>query len=117
MFKLEPHIELLAKHFAAHDMKSHLALLRSFYQVNRQRARAAAAQSRPPWEVDMVLDWLFLLRVPPFVGFYTVLPRSAPCPCGQSSHCNSFGGVNIPGGSTWLCGACGKTWLVLRDQP
>ena len=75
------------------------------------RTKANPQELSLAWEVDLVLTWLFLFRIPPFEGFYRELAPGAPCPCGQT-HGYSRGGVSFPGGRTWRCGACTREWFV-----
>jgi hypothetical protein len=104
----------VAERFTHYEMRVHLKLLRAYYARRRRQQRVDAKEKQPPWEIDMVLEWAALWRLPPFQHAYARLPYGAPCPCGQSSTANKFGGATFPEGHTWMCGACGASWLVLK---
>lgn len=107
-------LEVAAK-FKQHDMREHLALLRGFYKWRRAETRARLRAKPPaPWNVDIVLGWVALWRIPPFDSIYKTLPKGAPCPCGagqQAMHCECA----WPGGHLLRCRACATTWLVPSD--
>ncbi len=67
VFDLEPYMVELGHKFQEHDMRRHLEHLRRYYREHRRRAHVQAARARgAAWEVDLVLTWLFLFRIPPF---------------------------------------------------
>jgi hypothetical protein len=107
----------IAERFTHYEMRVHLKLLRAYYAARRRRKLAELKEKQSPWDEQLIVEWAALWRIPPFQHVYAQLPHGAPCPCGNSSVANKFSGSTFPEGSTWLCGACGATWLVLRSPP
>lgn len=117
-FELERLIVALGREFARRDMQAHLRGLRVFYSALRARRRAQAALNPPPWTEDLVLDWLAIMRIPPFEHHYAVLSRSAPCPTCSGGNASGLDVVNRAvhvGGLVSECKHCGEQWLVLSD--
>jgi len=114
VFDLEPFMVELAHKFQEHNMPRHLEHLRRYYRQHRRRSHLQSVKLHgAEWEVDLVLNWLFLFGIAPFEGYYGELPEGARCPCGQA-HGYTRGGVEFAGGRTWICGACTREWLVRR---
>jgi len=71
----------LAEAFKQRDMQDHLKLRRAFYRGHHAREREALlARKTPVWTEDTVIDWLCLLRIPPFEHHYPAIDSAAPCP-------------------------------------
>jgi hypothetical protein len=116
-FDLLAAVVLLGAEFRKRNMDAHLAALRRFYEEQRRRKRARAltmARDRV-WDEDMVIEWLGLLRIPPFEHMYPLLPRDAPCPtCGATSSRElpaTFVRLVWPGGSLEQCRRCETSWI------
>lgn len=107
----------IAERFTHYEMRVHLKLLRAYYARRRLQRREDARAQQTPWDVDMILQWAALWRIPPLDCIYAQLPNGAPCPCGQTRVENKFTVSVFPEGHTWMCGACGATWLVVDTPP
>lgn len=110
-FQLEPLLRQLAAEFERRGMREHVELLRGYYVDHRARQRAARAQKRPPWTEDLVLEWLMILRIPPFEHILPVLERGVPCPGCQKHEGLPYVACVFPGGCVRECRGCGGRWL------
>jgi hypothetical protein len=126
-------VEALGREFERRQMRSHLESLRLFYlgvrhQLDHGRHRAVHVS----WDEDMTLDWLAVLRVPPYQAHYPIRPRGYRCACpagaaadpsgraGDWSHLGKGAAQTLlvfPGGSKTRCVACGVVWIELDEAP
>jgi hypothetical protein len=62
--------------------------------------------------MESVIEWLCVLRIPPFANVYKVLGPAASCPeCGEDARFVAYTRSVFPGGSVSACKKCGATWL------
>jgi hypothetical protein len=120
-------VELLGKEFERRDMRTHLESLRLYY-VAIQKRLDHRGTVRIAWTEEMTVDWLAMLRLPPYEAHYPVRSREYHCPCtppaqstlagdySQMSRSNSAVETVFPGGYKVRCNGCDKRWLVL-DEP
>lgn len=117
-FDLEPLLRQLAAEFTRRDMRGHVELLRGFYRRYARAKHASVLAAKPVWEVDLVLEWMCMLRIPPFEHAYAVLPGVTKCPTcvgiasptsGVFTHCA------VPGLLVLQCLQCGGRWLVPKE--
>jgi hypothetical protein len=105
----------LAAEFRRRNMDTHLACLRQFYADQRRRKKARQRSGDKTWDENMVIQWLGLLRIPPFRAMYPCLPRESPCPkCGAAVERSSpptFVRSVWPGGCLKQCRRCETSWL------
>jgi hypothetical protein len=116
-FSLEPILRALAAEFERLGMQHHLEQLRMFYRAHRARKRWLSGQARPPWDVELTLQWACVLRVPPFERVYPVLGDDAPCPqCSAARDALTGTTVRLAWQGGWLmqCQRCDARWIVLR---
>jgi hypothetical protein len=93
-----------------------LARLGLHTHVGRMRAYFAAVRAGRPseaWSHDLSVEWLRLLRLPPYETDYPVRDRMASC--GRCETSSVFTATVFPGGSKHRCGSCGAQWLALDD--
>lgn len=96
-------------------MRTHLALLRAYYAARQRRLRAAMKAKPPwPWDEQIVLEWAALWRIEPFQHVSSAAVRGALPMRQELARQQKFGGATFPEGPTWMCDACGATWLVLK---
>jgi hypothetical protein len=92
-------------------MERHVWLLRRYYADHLRREREPNL-----WTERLVVEWLCLLRVPPFDRVYQVLPREAPWPICSSTEKRGAPSLWVesafPGGAKLRC-RCGASWLQL----
>jgi len=104
------HVILLGKAFSARGMDQHLRDLRVYYLALRHGLTSNKLQLN--WSEAFVIEWMKMLRVPPFENSYPVLARGEPCP-----RCPSTAGSSVstdcvfPGGARMRCQNCGCEWL------
>jgi hypothetical protein len=106
----------LGREFNRRAMTTEVKSLREFYVRRAREKKANAARGRPLWDEDVVLDWLAMLRIPPFEHVYTLRPPNAPCPRCRSSAKGHEGPnwirTSFPGGALIQCQGCGERWLT-----
>lgn len=116
--ELEPLLRALAAEFDRRDMPGHVELLRNFYARYRAAKKRANLAPKPVWEIDLVLQWLAMLRIPPFDRAYEERPAEAGCPtctadgAGISGTCTR---TAINGLTLSACIRCGAEWLVVSE--
>lgn len=120
-------VELLGKEFERRDMRSQLESLRLYYLAVKKGLDHRGAV-RVSWTDDMTIEWLAMLRIPPYEAHFPVRSRDYHCPCtprrrstgpGDWSNLGSPSDsveANFPGGFKVRCDACKSRWLVL-DEP
>jgi hypothetical protein len=125
-------VEALGLEFERRQMLTHLESLRLFYLgVRHQLDHGRNRSIHVSWNEDMTLDWLAVLRVPPYQAHYPTRPRGYRCTCaaglaadpsgrdGDWSHLGKGAAQTLfvfPGGSKTRCGGCGAVWLELDDD-
>ena len=112
---LDAAIVQLGQEFRRRGMTSHLQDLRSLW---RRRNPAQGRRARG-FDEGLVVEWLCLLRMPPFENVYPVQARGDPCPkCGakeERAAPSSFVLASFTGGSLHECRQCKSCWLTYRD--
>lgn len=96
-------------------MTGHVAALGRYYRQRQRRKLLAALSDDRPWDENVILEWLSILRIPPFERIYPVQSKDAAClKC--SGDTVSAGNVDFravfPGGSLRECRVCKTAWLV-----
>ena len=114
--QLEPLLRQLAAEFARRGMDEHVAQLRAYYADHRARQRAARKQKHPSWTEDLVLEWLMILRVPPFDHILPVLERGVPCPACRKHEGQPYVACVFRGGCVRECRGCGARWLEVERE-
>jgi hypothetical protein len=121
--ELETLLRALAAEFKRREMTQHLELLRVLYRRYRAAKTRAALAPKPVWEIDVVLQWLAMLHIPPFESVFRELPSGAPCPrCTEVKDpmSASFTRAAFHGATLLECMRCGQCWLVttaMREGP
>lgn len=119
-FELEPLLRALAAEFARRDMQDHLRLLRVFYARYRAETKRSALSPKPSWEIDTVLEWLAVFRLPPLEHVYQELDHGAPCPrCATTGDPMTavFTRAAVRGTTVLQCLGCGERWVVRTQMP
>lgn len=108
-------VERLGREFVRRGMDAHARKLRIYYLAVRHRlASPLTGEVDVRWSEERVLEWLKLLRLPPYESAYPVRPRGAGCPrCEKSTNDRTalHTEQTFPGGSKMSCHACGAMWL------
>jgi hypothetical protein len=108
-FNLKALVVELGHEFKRRGMTKHAALLRGFYREEFQRDR------REGWRVDMVLEWLALLRIGPLASFYEVHLKRTGCPFCNAKPTLTESVVYVEtaweGGAKMKCTSCQRAWL------
>jgi hypothetical protein len=114
-------VEVLGHEFVRRGMHAHATKLRIYYfALRRGLATHARNEVDIRWSEDLVVEWLKLLRIPPYESAYRV--RTAQSPCSRcKARPNNQGGSFVtestfPGGWKVRCSSCGEVWLVLEDK-
>ena len=71
------------------------------------------------WNADSVIEWLKVLRVPPWDRAYPVRPRGSACrrcPRGDGHPVETTTLLSYSGGAKMGCRACGDAWLELESE-
>lgn len=110
-------VVVLGKAFRRHGMKSHVRMLRLYFLALRhglvQGERNAV---KVEWSEDAVIEWLKILRVPPFENAYPIRPRGAACakcPRGDGHPVETTTLMTFAGGAKMGCRGCNEAWLEL----
>ena len=86
-------------------LRQHAAHARTYYAAIRDGRRPKE------WAHDLNVEWMRVLRIPPYDNDYAVRPRMAGCPkCAAS---RTYTAMVFPGGVKVKC-ACGEQWLELH---
>jgi hypothetical protein len=120
-------IEVLGKEFERRAMRVHVESLRLYYlAVRHQLDRGHDRNVRLSWGEAHTVEWLALLRIPPYQNVYRVRPRGYRCDCvlsatvtepansGDTSHLGSGTAITeatFPGGWKIACKGCGAKWI------
>jgi hypothetical protein len=92
-------------------MADHCDRLRLYYLALRHGLDSARHRVEVHWDEELVLEWMRLLRLPPFQDHYPVRD-TAGC-----ERCESRPGTVVtkgvfPGGAKLECLQCGTQWLM-----
>ena len=102
----------LAAEFQRRGMPAQLDLLRPYYRDFRARKLAALREKRPPWTEEMVLEWLCILKVPPFENVLPTLGAGErACGCNTKDVGLPMIACVFPGGRLRECKGCAVRWL------
>jgi hypothetical protein len=93
-----------AERSARIGLPEHVARVRTYYAALR------AGRPSDAWSHEMNVEWMRLLRAPPYENDYPVRPRMSDCPACDLSR--KYTVAVFPGGSKHQC-ACGVQWLEL----
>jgi hypothetical protein len=88
-------------------LAAHVKRLRRYY------ADVRAGRPSEVWTHAMSVEWLRVLRLPPYEHDYPVLPRMSICPCPTPQKLTQ---MVFPGGAKLRCAGCGAQWLELERQ-
>jgi hypothetical protein len=100
--------------FSRRGMREECRRLRLYFLAVRHGLAASAQhQVQLDWDEHLVLEWLRLLRIPPFEHHYEVRAESACDRCPYQPGRVVTKAV-FPGGSKFECLQCGRQWLLLR---
>ena len=105
----------LGREFRRRRMNGHLAALRRYYRKRQRRKMLEALAEERAWDENVVVEWLAILRIPPFERTYGTQPKDAGC-----RRCSAQRGKGaevdfravFPGGSLRQCRVCKGAWLV-----
>jgi hypothetical protein len=105
----------LGKEFVRRGMTEHRAQLRGFWR--QWKGGDQPGRKKGDWSWELVVEWLCLLRIPPFEKIFPLHPRaSSICPgCEVISERESPTAITV---STWAggclteCRRCGVCWLT-----
>jgi hypothetical protein len=105
----------LGRAFRARGMRSHLTTLRLYFLALRHGLTSGGGHAlRAEWSEEAVLDWLRILRVPPYERDYPVRARGSRClrcPRDDGHPVETATLVTFEGGAKMGCRACGSAWL------
>jgi hypothetical protein len=94
--------ERVGRELVRAGLPKHADRVRAYYAAVR------AGRSSDAWSHAMSIEWMRLLRVPPYENDFPVRPRMSACPTCPISR--AFTTTIFPGGSKHQC-ACGAAWL------
>ena len=105
----------LGREFVRRGMDIHARKLRLYYLALRHRlASPGRREVDVRWSEELVLEWLKVLRLPPYEAAYEIRPRGAGCGrCQKTTNDRTalHTEQNFPGGAKMSCHACGAVWL------
>jgi hypothetical protein len=120
-FDLMASVVAFGLEFKRRKMETEAKELRRYYVELRERRKARLFKRSKVWTENQVIDWLCLLRMPPFENVYTPVPHGTPCPkCGvtpSASAPTTIVCLNFPGGWMEQCRTCGARWLHEEPPP
>lgn len=105
-------LEQLGREFTRRGMHRHAAKLRVFYAHFLRRQRELQPRE---WSETIVIEWLRLLRIPPFDTVYAVVPSGTmSCPyCPPDGEIwDRFVKRVFEGGWLAECRRCARAWVV-----
>lgn len=113
-------VVLLGRAFRQHGMRSHVRTLRLYFLALRHGLVQGERNAlKIEWSEDAVLEWLRILRVPPFQQAYPVRPRGsrcARCPAGDGHPVETTTLMTFTGGAKMGCRRCGDAWIELDGE-
>jgi hypothetical protein len=111
----------LGRAFVRRGMHAHAAKLRAYYVLLR-RGLATPGKNEVDirWSEALVIEWMKILRMPPYENAYPVRPAQSSCSRCRETPTNEAGGFQtestFPGGWKVRCSTCGEAWLVLEGK-
>lgn len=108
------YIKSLGQEFGRRRMGPHLQKLRLYYLALRHGLASPANVVDVHWDEDLVVDWLKVLRLPPYETAYELRPRGSSCTrCAPRPQLQAITQTDrvFPGGAKIRCTLCGATWL------
>lgn len=112
--ELMPLVVRLGGEFQRRGMKDHSQKLRVYFLALKHGLDSGAREVRVHWTENLVLEWLRLLRIPPYDRSYAIRPRASrcdKCPPDRSSQPAVNTEAVFPGGSKMRCQVCGAVWV------
>ncbi|MGA9522978.1 MAG: hypothetical protein WBV82_16035 [Myxococcaceae bacterium] len=110
---------VLGRVFMRLGMKGHAHTLRLYFLALRHGLTQGQRHVvKVDWSEDAVLEWLKVLRVPPYQDAYPVRRRGSGCDrCAPGSgHPVEISTLlTFAGGAKMGCRTCGRAWLELED--
>ena len=110
----------LGRAFRVREMKSHVRSLRLYYlALKHGLVTGERHQLKAEWTEDAVIEWLRILRVPPYHSSYPVLPRGSVCPkCpkGDGHPVETTTLLTFAGGAKMGCRRCAMGWIELDEE-
>jgi hypothetical protein len=97
--------------FSRRGMADHCARLRLYYLALRHGLDSARHRVEVHWDEELVLEWMRLLRLPPFRDHYPVRDTTGCERCESRPGTVVTKGV-FPGGAKLECTQCGAQWLM-----
>ncbi len=111
----------LGRAFRERGMGMHARALRLYWlAVRHGLASGDRAVVKVEWNSDAVIEWLKVLRVPPWEGAYPVRPRGSSCrrcPRGDGHPVETTTLLSFGEGAKMGCRRCGDAWLELESPP
>jgi hypothetical protein len=114
--RLLEHVKSLGREFKRRGMGQHVQRLRVYYIAVQKGLTSPSHELDIKWSEPFVVEWLKILRVPPFERAYSVRPRGSRCGrCSETRNeqTSVFTELNFPGGSKMRCQACEAAWVEL----
>jgi len=110
------YVEVLGKGFLALGLNTEADSLRVYHWALRQQHVGYAGELRVHWHPDLVLEWMKVLRLPPFANFYRALPMGTPeCPGCHRNRMNVKVELSCGLVRKLRCRACTEVWV--EEQP
>jgi len=114
-------VAVLGREFVRRRMHAHAGKLRVYYlALRRGLATTGRSEVDIHWSEELVVEWLKLLRIPPYESAYRVRTPQAPCSRCKARPDNQGGSFvterTFPGGWKVRCINCGEVWLVLEEK-
>ena len=103
----------LGGEFSRRGMRDECRRLRLYFLAVKHGLAGAQHQIQLHWDEDLVVEWLRLLRIPPFDHHYLVRGETACDRCAYQPGRVVTKAV-FPGGSKFECLQCGQQWLLPR---
>jgi hypothetical protein len=104
----------LGREFRRRRMTGHLEALRRYYRQRERHKLVQALAEHRAWDENVVIEWLAILRIPPFDNTYVVQSKEASCPrcAARRNGAEVDYRATFPGGSLRECRVCKTAWLV-----
>jgi hypothetical protein len=118
-------VEILGRELERLGMSRQVETLRLYYLALVRRLDREHAVD-VSWSEERTIDWLGILRLPPYADRYPVRDDAFRCPCtARTDRAPDLSHIartivaveaRFPGGKKVRCTSCGQGWLVL-DGP